>query len=375
MKIGIDARLYRSSVAGIGRYSQNLITNLLKIDPNNQYVLFMRPQDEREFRDKNIKPKNFKVRVVNIPHYSLAEQLKLPQIISREKLDLMLFLHMNVPLSYKDKFIVTIHDLTLIYYSEAAKKTNFLKQKIFYYIKKKACQNSQKIVAVSENTKRDIIKEFATADSKVKVIYEAADTLVFSPPSAAIDGLKKKYKINMPVILYVGQYRAHKNIPNLIKAFKLLKKEIPSQLVLVGKDAVSLEIEGEISKNIVRPGFVTDEELNAWYHMADVFCFPSLYEGFGLPGLEAMIAGTPVVSSDRASLPEIYEDAAIYFDPENVEDMAKKIKMVLQDKKLQAKMVEEGKIQAAKFSWEKTAEQTLKIIKEVMINHGGQYVH
>lgn len=394
MKIGIDARMYRSSVAGIGRYSQNLIKNLLEIDRDDEFVLFMTPEDKKEFDELKIENslpsgthiKNCKLKIVNIPHYSLAEQTKLPGIIAKEKLDLMHFLNVNYPVRYKGKFIVTIHDLTLFFYPQTAKDTNFFKQSAYKYTMKKACQNSAKIIAVSENTKKDIIKKFKVKSEKVKVIYEAADDKAFAchPELAALrhagspanagsrtsrEILRLTPQDDKPVILYVGQYREHKNVKGLLAAYKILKKEIDCRLILVGnmpETYMNIIDNDPDLRDTVAPGFVSDEELASWYNTASVFVFPSFYEGFGLPGLEAMQAGTPVVASKTSSLPEIYKDAAVYFDPNKPHDIADKIKLVLQDKQLASNLIIEGKKVAASYSWRKTASETLEIYKQVI---------
>lgn len=370
MRIGIDARMYRSSVAGIGRYSQNLIKNLLAIDSQNQYVLFMTAADAEEIRNKKLEIRNAKIVVVNIPHYSLAEQIKFAKIIEKENLDLMHFLHFNVPVNYKGKFIVTIHDLTLLFYPQAAKDINFFKHLGFRYVIKKAVRHAAKIIAVSENTKKDITQVFKVKSQKIKVIYEAADDKVFDNiKNMDIEKIKKQYNIDKPVILYVGQFRGHKNVVGLIKAFKKLKKEIPCQLVLLGKKDLNVEIQESLDRetekgDILMPGFVLDKDLACWYKLADIFVLPSFYEGFGLPGLESMIAGTPVVASNRASLPEIYKDAVLYFDPFDTADIADKIKRVLQNKNLQNKLIENGRRVSREYSWKKTAEETLDLYKK-----------
>ncbi len=368
MKIGIDARMYRSSVAGIGRYSQNLIKNLLEIDTEDQFVLFMTDEDYREFEKSKAQNPNVKIQIINIPHYSIAEQTKLPKIIERENLDLMHFLNFNYPVRYKGKFIVTIHDLTLLIYPQTAKDTNIFKQSAYKYTMKKACQNALKIIAVSQNTKKDIVKKFKIQSSKIKVIYEAADDIDKFKNQKSKCKIKEKYTINKPVILYVGQYREHKNIKGLLETYKILKETFACQLVLVGNVPENYKniIDNDPNlRDILRPGFVTNEELTSWYKIASVFCFPSFYEGFGLPGLEAMMMGTPVVASKTSSLPEIYKDAALYFDPSNSHDIADKIKIVLSNEKMSKNLSEKGKLIVKSFSWRKTAEETLKVYKEV----------
>lgn len=385
MRIGIDARMYRSSVAGIGRYSQNLIKNLLDlpagkagIDREDEFILFMTDDDYREFKNakaqmSNAKQNpNVKIQITNIAHFSVAEQTKFGKIIENEKLDLMHFLNFNYPVRYRGKFIITIHDLTLYFYPDTAKKSNILKRNAFKYVMKSGCQNALKILADSQSTKNDIIKVFKTPSNKIDVIYFAADDKTFANiDSHQIDALKHKYNINQPVILCVSQFRPHKNLPSLIEAFDLIKKDLDCKLVFLGKPDpkhhrfTSALDNSPNKRDIIMPGFVCDEELAAWYKVATVFCFPSLYEGFGLPGLEAMMAGTAVVSSNTSSLPEIYSDAALYFDPFKIQDIADKLKVAISNEKLRLSLIEKGKIQANKYSWKKTAEETLKIYKSI----------
>lgn len=369
MRIGIDARLYRASVAGIGRYSQNLVKNLLEIDSKNQYCLILTPADAEEC---NLEYPNLEIKIVNIPHYSLSEQTKLPKILSAEKFDLMHFLNFNVPVRYQGKFVVTIHDLTLFFYPGRS-RNNFIYKSAYRYIFGSSCRKASKIIAVSQSTKKDIEKVFRINSSKIEVVYEAADDRVFaSPGQETITELKNNHKIDAdPVILYVGQWRPHKNLVGLIQAFDLLRQEMPVKLAIVGKPDNSFpEVRQAIdkspfSRDIMVLGFVSDEDLAAWYKIASVFVFPSFYEGFGLPGLEAMIAELPVVSSDRTSLPEIYGQAAVYFDPGIVEGMKEKIKQVLLDQSLQKKLVENGKKVLERYSWKKTAQETLSVYRQV----------
>ncbi|MEI6040019.1 MAG: glycosyltransferase family 1 protein [Candidatus Berkelbacteria bacterium] len=373
MRIGIDARLYRTSVAGIGRYSQNLIENLAKIDHENQYILLMTPEDAKEFKNSNLQFPNAKVVVTDIPHYSLAEQIYLPKILKAQKCDLWHFLNFNVPVGFKGKFVVTIHDLTLFFY-EGRQKKNFIYKLGYKYIFGQACRNAKKIVAVSESTKRDILDVFKTPTNKVKVVYEAADDKTFVKVSDdLLEKMRQTYKIGeQSIILYVGQWRPHKNLTGLIEAFELLRKDMLVKLVIVGKvDPAFPEVSEAIDKSpnmsdIIKTGFVSEEELAAWYKLATVFVFPSFYEGFGLPGLEAMAAGIPVVSSDRTSLPEIYDQGAIYFNPSDSMDMKDKIKSIIIDPILKKKLIEEGRKVVEKFSWEKTAQETLSIYREIV---------
>lgn len=387
MRIGIDARLYRSSVAGIGRYSQNLIKNLLEIDSGNEYVLFMTAEDAKEFNQFKIQNSHsslsrgvhpsesktkFKIVTTNITHYSIEEQTKLPKIIEEEKVDLMHFLNFNFPLMYRGKFIVTIHDLTLLFYPGRSKKSAIYKI-AYKYILKKACQNSQKIIAVSKSTKNDIVKVFGTKPEKIETIYEAADDKIFAKPSnESLQKIKMRYGLGQePVFLYVGQWRPHKNLVGLVRAFDILRRDLPAKLAIVGKiDAAYPEVisaidKAEYSGDIITTGFVGEEELSAWYSLAGALVFPSFYEGFGLPGLEAMQAKTPVIASDRTSLPEIYKNAAIYFDPFNFSEIAAKMKEIITDSSLRERLIKNGIEVAQKYSWAKTAQETLEIYKQI----------
>lgn len=376
MRIGIDGRLYRAAAAGIGRYSRNLIGNLLEIDHDNEYVLFMSTEDKLEFENlKNsfeIKNLKFKIVTTDIPHYSLSEQTKFLKILNRQKLDLMHFTNFNFPVRYKGKFVATIHDLTLFYYPGRHKK-GIMAKLAYKYVMKKACGKAAKIIAVSSSTKNDIIKTFKTNPQKIQVIYEAADDKVFAAPlPSEIDKIKRRYAVSdLPVILYVGQWRPHKNLAGLIRAFAILRKDVPAKLALVGKvDHAYPEVFETIDKegvlrDIIMPGFVEEKELAVWYKIAAVFVFPSFYEGFGLPGLEAMAAGTPVAAANRTSLPEIYQDGAVYFDPADPHAIASAITKVIKDQNLRRQMIQKGYQIVKQYSWRKTAEETLRIYKSL----------
>jgi glycosyltransferase involved in cell wall biosynthesis len=337
----------------------------------------MTEEDAAEFRNLKLEIKNFNfvLKIVDIAHYTLAEQLKLPKVLERENCDLWHFLNFNVPVKFKGKYVVTIHDLTLFFY-EGRQKKSFLNKLAYKYIFKSACQNAREIIAVSCATKQDIMQTFKIESKKIKVVHEAADDVKFSQTLKLTDEIakiKKKYQLaNSPVILYVGQWRHHKNLTGLIEAYELLRQESDAKLVIIGKvDPLFPEVLEAIDKSafasdIIKTGFVSEEELAAWYKASTVFVFPSFYEGFGLPGLEAMAAGLAVVSSDRTSLPEIYGSAAIYFNPSDPQDMKNKIQKVIADPVLREKMIADGHKMAQKYSWAKTSQETLEIYNKII---------
>lgn len=344
------------------------------IDSENQYVFLMTPEDAKEFRIENseLKHENIKIIETNIEHYTLAEQTKLPQILKAQKCDLWHFLNFNVPSFFHEKYVVTIHDLTLFFY-QSRTRNDWLHKLAYKFVFAQAVKNSTKVIAVSDSTKKDIVKVFDTDQTKIKVIYEAADDKEFKDvASDVIAQVKSKYHLgHEPIILYVGQWRQHKNVIGLIKAFETIRTDMEAKLVLVGKiDPAFPEVLEAIDKSpcscdIIKTGFADEKELTALYKIATVFAFPSFYEGFGLPGLEAMSAGLPVAASERTSLPEIYQEAAIYFDPDIIEDMATKIKKVITDSDLRQKMVNKGYEVAGQYSWRKAAKETLEIYKEI----------
>jgi len=376
MRIGLDARLYRSSAAGIGRYSQNLIQHLLTNDHANEYVLLMTPEDSREFKSQVLGLKNInqKVTIVEteIGHYSVAEQTKLPSLLKKQNCDFWHFLNFNFPIFYRGKFIVTIHDLTLLFYPGRTKNSIFYKM-AYKFIFHQACQKSEKIIAVSKSTEKDIVKVFQTDPQKIKVIYEAADDKTFTEVSPKIiNGLRSKFKLDRdPIILYVGQWRPHKNLLGLIRAFEILRTKTKAKLAIVGKiDPAFPEVNLAIDKSpymsdIIRSGFVSEEDLAGFYKLANVFVFPSFYEGFGLPGLEAMMAGVPVAASNRTSLPEIYGGAASYFNPDDPQEISRKILEIIQNKAFADGLVQKGYCKVKEFSWVKTAEETLSVYRRV----------
>ncbi len=370
MRIGIDARFYQE--AGIGRYIRNLIKNLATLDSKNEYFIFLL---DKNFDEVTL-PKNFQKVRANFGWYGLQEQIKFPKLLRSYKLDLVHFPHFNIPIFYKGRFVVTIHDL--IHQNFQMKRATTLNP-IIYKIKKvgydqvfnNAINNASKILVPSNYVKDLLIEEWKLDKDRIVVTYEAVDGKIFSVEKIMkeeiIDQVMNKYSIKQPYIFYVGNAHPHKNVEGLIKAFLLLKNDYPNlKLYLAGHDhyfwqRIKQEYKDE---GIVYKGYVNDRELIALYKGARVFVMPSFDEGFGLPILEAFAMGVPVVSSNSASLPEVGGDACIYFNPKDVTDMANKIKQVLDDKSLRQMLIEKGQQRYKLFSWEKLARTTLKIYEE-----------
>jgi len=376
MKIGIDCRMYSSRFTGIGRYVYELTENLFRLDKQNHYVLFFNEPEFSKFMPPNDRVSKV---LVNAPHYSLQEQIHSLRALNKAKLDLMHFTHFNAPIFYKKPSIVTIHDLTLSFYP-GKKMTSKIHRLAYHVVIKSAIKKAKKIIAVSQNTKQDLQNIFQTSDQKIAVIYEGVNEN-FHPITQTPEGAKKiqnirqKFQLQQkPYLLYTGVWRSHKNLPNLIHAFHILKNDygFDGYLVITGrKDPVyAPELETKtlslkLENDVIFTGLVEEEDLVTLYTGALAYVFPSFYEGFGLPPLEAMQCGVPVVASNTSSIPEICGKAnAVFFNPQDPQNMAEKIFEITSQKSLREKLIANGLQRVKQFSWQKMTEETLKIYNE-----------
>jgi len=375
-RLGIDARFYGPIGKGLGRYTQEIVDNIIKLDQESEYVVFLRQENFSSFKSDN--PRVKKV-LADIRWYGLAEQLFLPFYIWRERLDLMHFPHFNVPVFCPVKFVVTIHDLILTKFPTQRATTLaplVYKIKNFFYriVIRRAVRRARRVLAVSAYTKAEIVRQFKIEPEKVIVTYEGvAKVFQDKISSGQAENILKKYQITKPFLLYVGNAYPHKNLESLIRAFLILYGEIKDlQLVLVGKEDYFYrrlkELAGGFKQAVIFPGYVPDNDLRSLYALGSAYIFPSLYEGFGLPALEAMALGLPVVSSDKTCLPEIFGQAAVYFNPENEKEMKEKIKQVISDQALRLKLKNRGEEQIKKYSWSECARQTLAVYKNILNN-------
>lgn len=386
MRIGIDARFFGTIGKGLGRYTQKLIENLESIDSINEYFIFLRKENFDEYLPKNPR---FKKVLANFRWYTISEQINMPRLLNKYNLDLVHFPHFNVPLFYRKNFIITIHDLILIHYPTVRGTTlnplfYWLKYAAYKIVIKSAIRRAKKIIAVSNFTKNDILKHYKIPENKIIATYEACD-FPGDIKGAGDDSILKKYGLpagrhgiikpclpaGKPYILYVGNAYPHKNLEALVLGFKEFRRSLEYQLVLVGKEDYFYRqlrnfAENNNVTNVIFTGFIPDSELDFIYRNAKMYIFPSLYEGFGLPPLEAMARGVPVASSDHDCMKEILEDSAYYFDAIYVEKIAEAIKILINDNNLRAKLIIKGFERVKKFSWEKMAGETLKIYNEAL---------
>lgn len=369
MKIAIDARLYGLEHAGIGRYVMNLVNHLVEIDKENEYHILLR----KDYYEMLGLPKNWTKYLVNVRHYTVREQVVLPKILNKIDPDITHFPHFNIPIRYKKPYVVTIHDLskhrskskdtsTLPYYA-------FLLKRITYYrVIKTAILNSKSIVVPSKAVKEDIIQHYNSDISKIRVIYEGVDT--FSKKQKDSFDIGQNYGLDRPYFIFTGNAYPHKNLPRLIEAMVLLNEQEGEKCMLgisSSRSVFTVRLQEMISKIKAEKyvkilGFVPDEELYSLYKNATAFVYPSLMEGFGLPGLEAMQAGTPALVSDIPVFREIYKDKAMYFNPFDYTAIADSMKSALNlSKEKRNKLINEGKKHVEKFNWGKMAKETLEV--------------
>ncbi len=380
MKIGIDCRTIlnpeRDIKGGVGHYTYQLVRHLLKNDKENQYVLFF---DRKLKEQKMVKFLQPNARVKFFPFIQYAQFLPLKYsnylisaVLENEKLDLFHSPILSLPASYKGNCIITAHGFAryrgLKYFSE----TEFSKAKKLQPI---AISQSKKIIAPSLFVKNELKDLFTAEDSKISIVYHGLDERFFSKDSKKVrEKILKKYKIKKKYIFFLGTLEARKNIIGLIDVFEYLKKDLKLnwQLVLAGsqgfgfKDIEKKIKESRFKNDILSIGYVSGDDLDALFSKAEVYIFPSFYEGFGLSVIEAMAKGVPVITSNNTAFPEITAGAALLIDPSSVKEMIEALGKILSDKAFRKDLKEKGIKRAKFFSWDKCAIDTLQIYKEAI---------
>lgn len=360
-KIVIDTR---ESGTTTGRYMDKLAEYLHKLEPEHEVVILTKTS--RVSFMKKIAP-SFKVVESNFKEFTFSEQLSFLRQIKGLKPDLVHFGMTHQPIFYLGKTVTTIHDLTTARFRNPAKNRFIYKGKQIVYkiVINIVARKSKKLFVPTNFVKRDVAQYTHIRKDKLIVTYEAADKI--EAPAEPIKGLKPN-----SFIMYTGRPLPHKNLDRLVEAFKMLKTAHPAlQLALVGKDhplftKLSHKVEKEQIKDVIFTGYVSETQLRWLYENTSAYIFPSLSEGFGLPGLEAMAHGAPVVSSHSTSLPEVYGNAAHYFDPYDISDIATRINEVLTIYILRERLIKAGAAQAQKYSWAKMATQTLDVYTDVL---------
>lgn len=358
-KIVIDARIIKSTT---GRYVERLLSHLQKIDSDNEYLVLVRPSDRGFW-----KPTASNLKLVEAPFadFSVSEQLGLNKLLRKLKPDLVHFPVPQHPLLYRGKFISTIHDLTMLDFTHRKWYELWYQCKsiVFAHVFRHAARRAEHIIVPTKYVQRQLVERMAVWPENITVTYEATDTLAARPKAYALPP-KAKF------LLYVGQPTPYKNLERLLEAFSQLSPTYPDlYLVLAGKkNRFYQQLESLVKKQniprVIFADFVPDEQLAWLYANAEMCVAPSLSEGFGLPGLEAMANGCPVVAAGNSCMPEVYGDAALYFDPYVPEDIANIINRVLSDDTERRRLAAAGKKKASEYSWQRMAEQTLEVYRK-----------
>jgi glycosyltransferase involved in cell wall biosynthesis len=365
MKIAIDARFYGTENAGLGRYTKNLIENLVKIDNKNTYFLIL---NSDHFKNIGKLPKNFNKVEFNVRHYSVSEQLEMPTILKNLSVDLVHIPHFNIPVLYNEKILCTIHDLTM-HKSRGKSATTqgtikYLFKRIGYrFVFDSAIKRSAKIIVPSNFVRDDLNKYYSGASDKSVVIYEGVD-------ENFVKHKGKDYYSKKDQLIYVGNAYPHKNLKTAIMGLKMFNSKFSRnvKLLIITPRTVFYErlenlIEREKMKEFVRVvNYVDDEVLVELIHQSKAFIYPSLEEGFGLPGLEAMAVGTLLLASDIPIFREIYEDNAVYFNPRDESAVSDSIKHLFEMNKNDYESVQKrAKEFSRRYSWKKMAEETVRV--------------
>ncbi len=372
MRIAIDIR--RAGDFGIGTYIRNIVNQLARQDHATQYLLIGLPKHLDEL-DKL--PENFEL-LPNVPELgSAADRLRLPLALRRRGVDLLHLPWFQPLVLMPCPVVVTIHDLTTILF---APKYTGMRHAVRLHLARRLFARARRILTVSQSSKREMARSFNIPESRIEVIYNAVDErFTRDPLPADADRILERHAVNYPFVLYAGNIKPQKNLPRLIEAFAVAKAELREhpelsqlKLLVIGDE---LTKHPDLRRAVVRTrlredvrflGFVPLPVLRVFYARARAFLFPSLYEGFGLPPLEAMAHGTPVLTSDVSSMPEVFDDAALLVHPENVFDIARGIRQILTDDDLRKQLIARGYEQVRKYSWPQAAQKVRAVYQSVV---------
>lgn len=369
MRIGFDFRMGGTRNAGIGRYSFELLTALLDRYADDEFIVFYNSGSTDETELEDLERRGAVLVEANFRHYSLGEQLFFPRLLKSHRLDIVHFPNFNVPVFYKGEYVVTIHDM-VHHKISGHKKSRYLKFLAYKYIIQQAAKRAKKIITITQAAKQEIISFLGIAPDRIAVTYEAPASIIKNPGD--FGRLKENYLLNAPFLLFVGTLERKKNIVNLCMGFDKLLSEhnYNLDLVLIGnidKHYPEIKQQALSIKNrdrLVFTGYVNNTDQANFYQNAFAFITASLHEGFGLPGLEAMQYGIPVLAANTEVFNEVYDDAAIYFDGLNPDDIADKINLLVTDSPFHESMRKKALKRAAMFSWDSTAVRTMEIYKE-----------
>lgn len=368
----LDALAVENSKTGVGQYVQELLEELLERAPKDMFFSVMLHPDlnmKHPLVKFVTRRKNAEVMWFDIPAIGLKRDIKF--FLKRRKLKCDLFhcLYSNHPLFFKGVQMVTIHDLKYVLHPEFMGSKGKLKSIYLKNLMRHAAKHCQKLIAVSESTRNDLLKVFPRMSGlpeRTQVVYEAA-TVSMKTNQEII----RKFELDRPYFLYLGELRPHKNVGRVIQAFMQFKAQVSPdadiRLIVAGKPHKSFVMHADARRDdIIFTGYVKDDDAYTLYSNALAYCLPSLYEGFGLPILEAMKCGCPVITSDFSSTAEVAGDAGVLVDPLSVDAIADAMTKVYTDEAFRKELIEKGYAREKEFSWAEAAEQTLAIYREVL---------
>ena len=361
MKIGIMLRHYEQQEGGVKVYTKKLLPLLFTLGAGHRYLLiYQNPQLLGTYAQYP----NVEEVVSTLPGTVLWDQLAVPMIARRHSLDLIFNPKFTVPFFTRSKTMFVLHGSEWFEIPEHFKRHDQLYFNLFVPL---YCRSADAFIAVSHAVKADVVKHIGVRPEKVFAVHNGFDPQLFKPVRDPLQlaAVRQKYKLPQRFILWAGQIESRKNVARLIRAFALLKDEIPHSLVLAGEQRwnSSAELrasqEAGVESRIMLPGWITHADLPAVYSLADLYAFPSLYEGFGIPLIEAMACGTPIVTATTCAAPEVTDGAACLVDPLNVEEIAAGMRRTLFDENLRRQLIARGLERAKDFSWQQCAHQVL----------------
>jgi len=373
MRVAIDIR--RAGDFGFGTYIRNIINQFARTDSQTEYLLIGQPSHIAQFDPL---PENFKLLEYSAPPGSFHTHMHLPYLLHKRGVDLLHMPWFYAPAVVPMKFVLTVHDLTDVLVPPPGVPAIMQAGRLFFA--RRAVARADRIMTVSHSTKRELSRMFDIPEAKIEVVYNALDERFLREPSPAdADRVLERHDVTDPFVLYAGNIKPQKNLPRLIEAFAVAKGELRDdpqyaklKLLLIGDSG---EEHSDLRRAVLRSrlqgdvrflGFVPHSVLRVFYSRASAFLFPSLYEGFGLPPLEAMAHGAPVLTSSVSSLPEVFSQAALLVNPENIFEIARGIRQILTEQDLRETLVRRGYELVRKYSWERSAERVREVYRSVV---------
>jgi glycosyltransferase involved in cell wall biosynthesis len=377
MKIGFDAKRIFHNFRGLGNYSRTLVESLVKHFPENEYVLFTPPFDDsrasewkRRFSNLEIvTPKSGLGRAFS----SSWRSLFLARVIKNQKIDIYHGLSHELPPGLKNsktKTVVTVHDLIFLRFPDYFP---WIDRQVYLRKFKHAIESADIVVAICDQTKNDLMHFLQCPEEKIRIVYQSCHPNFYAGLSAdRKQEIREKFNLPEHFILYVGAIEERKNALSLVQAFARLKDLIPHNLILVGDGK---EYKKLVEKEIIHQGLlervsihsnISSEDLPGFYQMADLFVYPSFFEGWGIPNVEALFSGVPVITSEGSCFPESAGPTSVYCNPYEIEDLVSKMEKVLFDDDLRAIMIRQGREYAEQFHWKNTSQKMMEVYKELM---------